>query len=72
MSYVTLATLLITKARLWSVELFGKEFQELLLPYIKEQEEFLYQTGEEWQVALHSITVYIYIIIYLTVPHCIL
>lgn len=43
---------LIIKGRLRSRELFGKEMQEITIPYNKEQLEYLLQTTDDWGVAL--------------------
>ena len=43
---------LITKGRKTSVELFGKEVANIVIPFNKDQLQFILQNSDEWQVAL--------------------
>ena len=44
--------MLILKGRKWSIELFGKEPSEIVIPYNKEQLDALLMFDENWQIAI--------------------
>ena len=52
LSYPSLVAQLIIKRRKRSVELFGKEVANIVIPFNKDQLQFLLQHSDEWQVAL--------------------
>ena len=52
LSYPSLVAQLIIKGRKRSVELFGKEVANIVIPFNKDQLQFLLQHSDEWQVAL--------------------
>ena len=51
-SYPGLVATLILKGRKWSIELFGKEPSEIVIPYNKEQLDALLMFDENWQIAI--------------------
>ena len=51
-SYPFMCSQLIIKRRIRSRELFGKEMHEVVIPYDKEQLEYLLQTADDWGIAL--------------------
>ena len=51
-SYPGLIPMLILKGRKWSIELFGKESAEIVIPYNKEQLDALLMFDEDWQIAV--------------------
>ena len=51
-SYPGLIATLILKGRKRSIELFGKEPSEIVIPYNKEQLDALLMFDEDWQIAL--------------------
>jgi len=52
LSYLSLVTQLIIKGRKKNVELFGKEVTNIVIPFNKDQLQFLLQNSDDWQVAL--------------------
>uniref|UniRef100_A0A8C4M0W2 Uncharacterized protein n=1 Tax=Equus asinus asinus TaxID=83772 RepID=A0A8C4M0W2_EQUAS len=50
-SYPALCAQLIAKGRRRSIELFGKEPVNIVIPYTKNQCDYLFQTDDEWQVS---------------------
>ena len=52
LSYTSLVAQLIIKGRKTSVELFGKEVANIVIPFNKDQLQFLLQNSDDWQVAL--------------------
>ena len=52
LSYPSLVAQLIIKGRKRSVELFGKEVADIVIPFNKGQLQFLLQNSGDWQVAL--------------------
>ena len=50
--YPGLIATLILKGRKWSIELFGKEPSEIVIPYNKEQLDALLMFDEDWQTAI--------------------
>ena len=52
LSYPSLVAQLIIKGRKRSVELFGKEVANIVIPFNKDQLQFLLQNSDDWQVAL--------------------
>ena len=52
LSYPSLVAQLIVKGRKRSVELFGKEVANIVIPFNKDQLQFLLQNSDDWQVAL--------------------
>ena len=53
-SYPGLIATLILKGRKWSIELFGKEPSEIVIPYNKEQHDALLMFDENWQIAIEN------------------
>ena len=51
-SYPGLIATLILKGRKWSIELFGKETSEIVIPYNKEQLDALLIFDDDWQIAI--------------------
>ena len=51
-SYPGLIATLILKGRKRSIELFGKEPSEIVIPYNKEQRDALLMFDEDWQIAI--------------------
>ena len=51
-SYPGLIATLILKGRKRSIELFGKEPAEIVIPYNKEQLDALLMFDEDWQIAI--------------------
>ena len=52
LSYPSLVAQLIIKGRKRSVELFGKEVANIVIPFNNDQLQFLLQNSDDWQVAL--------------------
>ena len=52
LSYFSLVTQLIIKGRKKNVELFGKEVTNIVIPFNKDQLQFLLQNSDDWQVSL--------------------
>ena len=52
LSYPSLVAQLIIKGRKRSVELFGKEVANIVIPFNKDQLQFLLQNSNDWQVTL--------------------
>ena len=52
LSYPSLMAQLIIKGRKRSVELFGKEVANIVIPFNNDQLQFLLQNSDVWQVAL--------------------
>ena len=52
LSYPSLVAQLIIKGRKRRVELFGKEAANIVIPFNKDQLQFLLQNSDDWQVAL--------------------
>ena len=53
-SYPGLIAMLILKGRKRSIELFGKEPSEIVIPYNKEQLDALLMFDEDWQIAIEN------------------
>ncbi|XP_014396142.1 PREDICTED: endogenous retrovirus group K member 6 Pol protein-like [Myotis brandtii] len=53
-SYPSLVATLIIKGRRRSIELFGREVTEIIIPYKREQLDTLLQFEEEWQIAIDT------------------
>ena len=53
-SYPGLIATLILKGRKCSIELFGKEPAEIVVPYNKEQLDALLIFDEDWQIAIEN------------------
>ena len=53
-SYPGLIATLILKGRKRSIELFGKEPSEIVIPYNKEQHDALLMFDENWQIAIEN------------------
>ena len=52
LSYPSLVAQLIIKGRKRSVELFGKEVANIVIPFNNDQLQFLLQNSDDWKVAL--------------------
>ena len=52
LSYPSLMAQLIIKGRKRSVKLFGREVTSIVIPFNKDQLQFLLQNNDDWQVAL--------------------
>ena len=52
LSYPSLVAQLIIKGRKRSVELFGKQVANIVIPFNNDQLQFLLQNSDDWQVAL--------------------
>ena len=52
LSYPSLVAQLIIKGRKRSVELFGKEVANIVIPFNNYQLQFLLQNSDDWQVSL--------------------
>ena len=55
-SYLFMCSMLIIKARTRSKELFGKEMQNIIVPFNRQQFEQLLQNDEDWGIALQGYT----------------
>ena len=64
-SYPGLIATLILKGRKCSIELFGKEPSEIVIPYNKEQLDALLMFDENWQIAIGNYVGQNFYIIYL-------
>lgn len=49
-----MSSVLIIKAQTRSKELFGREMQNIIIPYSKQQFEQLLQNEEDWGIALQG------------------